>query len=81
MTMQGGTEAMAMAYVEAIEIAANQPVSLGPTGLHVWLAGLEHPLAPGESFPLSLEFEHAGRQEVTVSVIEAAAPPMSGMKM
>lgn len=82
MTMTGGSEAMAMADVAAIDLPAGQPVTLGPTGLHVWLAGLDHPLTAGETFPLTLEFENAGTREVTVSVIApAAAAPMGGMKM
>ena len=40
------------------------------------------PLKAGESFPLTLEFEKAGKREVTVSVIAPAAPaPMAGMEM
>jgi copper(I)-binding protein len=75
MTMRGGSSAMEMAYVSDIALPAGRPVSLDPAGLHVWLAGLRRPLAAGESFPLTLEFEHAGRREVTVSVIAPAAPP------
>lgn len=74
MTMQGGDSAMAMAYVEAIDLPAGRPVSLNPAGLHVWLAGLTHPLAAGETFPLTLAFEKAGKREITVTVIAPAAP-------
>ena len=82
MTMQGGSEAMEMAYVEDIAIPADTPVTLAPTGLHVWLADLKQPLREGESFPLTLEFEKAGKRDVTVSIIgPAAQPPMSGMEM
>ena len=80
MTMQGGNGAMAMTYVNGIDIPANRPVSLNPAGLHVWLADLKQPLEAGHSFPLTLRFEKAGERQVTVSVIKpAAAPPMSGM--
>jgi copper(I)-binding protein len=82
MTMRGATSAMEMAYVEPIELPGGKPVSLNPAGLHVWLAGLNEPLRAGQSFPLTLEFENAGRREVTVAVIAPAAPPpMAGMKM
>jgi copper(I)-binding protein len=82
MTMKSGDGTMAMAYLEVIEIPAGKRVSLDPSGLHVWLEGLNQPLEAGKSFPLVLEFEKAGRREVTVSVIEpAAAPPMAGMDM
>ncbi|HEU4651784.1 MAG TPA: copper chaperone PCu(A)C [Croceibacterium sp.] len=75
MTMAGGSTAMEMTYVEAIDLPAGQPVSLNPAGLHVWLAGLNRPLRAGETFPLVLEFEHAGERRVTVSVIAPAAVP------
>ena len=79
MTMAGGSGAMEMKYLEAIDIPAGKPVSLNPGGLHVWLADLNQPLKAGQSFPLILEFEKAGRREVAVSVIApAAAPPASG---
>ena len=82
MTMSTDDGAMAMAYVQDIALPANQPVNLDPSGLHVWLADLKQPLKAGESFPLTLEFEKAGEQQVTVSIIApAAAPPMSGMPM
>jgi copper(I)-binding protein len=82
MTMQGGSEAMEMAYVEDILIPVRAPVHLEPSGLHVWLADLKQPLRNGESFPLTLEFEKAGKREVRVAVIgPAAPPPMSGMGM
>ncbi len=79
MTMEGGSSAMAMKYLKAIDIPADKPVSLNPSGLHVWLADLNRPLSAGQSFPLALDFEKAGRHRVVVTVIEpAAAPPMSG---
>ena len=78
MTMTGGSGAMGMKYLEAIPIPAKEPVSLNPRGLHVWLAGLDQPLRAGQTFPLTLEFEKAGRHRVTVSIIKpAAAPPAS----
>jgi copper(I)-binding protein len=78
MTMAGGSSAMEMTYVlQGVEIQANTPVSLNPAGLHVWLAGLSHPLQAGQSFPLTLKFEKAGQRRVIVSVIApSAAPPM-----
>jgi copper(I)-binding protein len=82
MTMEGGSNVMEMKYVKVVDIPANKPVSLNPSGLHVWLAGLKRPLKAGEAFPLTLTFAKAGRREVTVSVQKpGAAPPMSGMRM
>ena len=69
MTMNSDDGAMAMAYVKDIALPANQPVSLDPSGLHVWLAELKQPLKAGE-------------QQVTVSIIApAASPPMADMPM
>jgi copper(I)-binding protein len=80
MTMEGDSSAMAMKYLDGIDIPANRPVSLNPSGLHVWLDDLNQPLRAGETFPLLLRFEKAGERRVIVSIIEpAAAPPMSGM--
>jgi copper(I)-binding protein len=82
MTMEGGSSAMEMKYIKAIVIPAGKPVSLNSSGLHVWLAGLKHPLKAGQTFPLTLTFEKAGRREIIVSIIKPdAMPPMSGMKM
>ena len=81
MTMAGGSSAMEMTYVHGVEIPANTPVSLNPTGLHVWLDGLNEPLRAGQSFRLVLKFEKAGQRRVTVSVIApAASPPVSTMQ-
>jgi len=82
MTMETGGGAMAMAYVDAIDLPADTPVSLNPSGLHVWLEDLKQPFSAGQTFSLVLEFEKAGEQHVEVSVIApAAAPPMAGMGM
>ena len=82
MTMTGGSNAMEMKYLTEMAVPAGTPVSLNPAGWHVWLSNLNQPLEAGQSFPLSLQFEKAGRRDVTVSVIAPAAPPpMSGMRM
>jgi copper(I)-binding protein len=55
-----------MQYLEGIDIPADTPVSLDPSGLHVWLAHLHQPLRAGQSFPLILEFEKAGQRRIVV---------------
>lgn len=76
MTMVGGSSAMEMNYLKAIDIPAGTTVSLNPSGLHVWLADLNQPLKAGQTFPLTLQFEKAGVRRVTVSTIRPAeAPP------
>lgn len=81
MTMRSDANTMAMIYLDAIEIPAGEPVSLNPAGLHVWLEGLVRPLRAGETFPLSLQFENAGRHDVNVTVIPPAAPMPAGEGM
>ncbi|KRA83351.1 hypothetical protein ASD76_04655 [Altererythrobacter sp. Root672] len=82
MTMHSDGGAMEMKYLEEIAIPADKPVSLDPSGLHVWLADLDEPLKAGQTFPMVLEFEKAGKHQVVVSIIEpAATPPMSGIPM
>ena len=82
MTMEGGSSAMGMKYLDAIDIPADKPARLNPAGLHVWLADLNQPLKAGQSFTLTLKFEKAGERQIAVSVLApAAASPMSGMQM
>jgi hypothetical protein len=82
MTMVASKGTMGMTYVDAIDVPAGRPVNLNSSGLHIWLAELNQPLKAGQTFPLFLEFEKAGRRQVTISIVEpAAAPPMSGMEM
>ena len=77
MTMKVTGDAMAMAYLDAIDIPAHRTVTLDPAGLHVWLADLDGPLENGDSIPLDLTFEKAGERRVSVAIIgPSAAPPM-----
>jgi copper(I)-binding protein len=63
---------MQMRAVEGgVPMAAGQVVKLKPGGLHVMLMNLKHPLKEGDSFPLTLTFERAGRREVTVKIEKA----------
>jgi len=71
MTMEGGV--MKMNRVAALDLPAGQPVKLEPGGMHIMLIGLTDKLRPGQSFPLTLSFEKAGKREVTVSVEKAGA--------
>lgn len=64
-------DVMRMRSVNAIEIPPGETAELKPGGLHIMLLDLKAPLKQGETFPLSLQFEKAGIQTVTV-VIEAA---------
>jgi copper(I)-binding protein len=70
---------MKMRPVSAIDVKPRGQTMLKPGGLHVMLVGLKQPLKVGESFPLTLTFEKAGKLDITVTVEKAAA--MGGMKM
>jgi len=69
---------MRMRPVKALALAPGAPVTLKPGGLHIMLTGLARPLKPGESFPLTLRFEHAGAVTVTVPVEAAASDRPAG---
>jgi periplasmic copper chaperone A len=81
MTMQG--DIMRMRSLAAIDLPAGRAVVLKPGGTHIMFTGLKAPLRAGESFPLTLEFEKAGRREVTVTIEKAGAmgPEHAGTKM
>jgi periplasmic copper chaperone A len=57
---------MKMRPVASITLDPGKPVTLKPGSFHVMMTGLKSPLKVGDSFPLTLTFEHA--QPVTVSV-------------
>jgi periplasmic copper chaperone A len=77
MSMEGGV--MRMRPLPAIELKAGVATVLKPGGMHVMLIGLKHPLARGDSFPLTLRFEKAGEQTVEVHVEKIGAMEMPGM--
>lgn len=68
---------MKMQQIPAVEIPAKGEVVFQPGGNHVMLFGLGQPLKAGEEFPLSLEFEKAGKVEVQVQVEGADGQGMS----
>jgi copper(I)-binding protein len=74
---------MKMRPVPAIAVKAGQQLELKPGGFHLMLVGLKAPLKEGQSIPLTLNFEKAGKVEVMVKVEKAGAmsPSMPGMKM
>ena len=76
MTMDGGI--MRMRPLAGVELPANQPVTLKPGGMHIMLMGLNQPLKSGESFPLTLSFEKAGKREDAVAVEKAGATGPEG---
>ncbi|HLN23947.1 MAG TPA: copper chaperone PCu(A)C [Patescibacteria group bacterium] len=66
-------EVMKMRPVDGIDVPAHGSIELKPGGYHIMLMGLAAPLKDGESFPLTLGFQHAGEVKVTVAVQTIAA--------
>lgn len=66
-------EMMKMQKVDSVAVPAGGEARFEPGGNHLMLFGLTQPLVAGERFPLTLEFEKAGKLEVEVA-IEAEAP-------
>jgi copper(I)-binding protein len=65
----GADGVMRMREKESLDLAPKAVVKLRPgAGDHLMLIELKKPLAAGESFPMTLEFEHGGTVEVTVVV-------------
>lgn len=66
MTMDGGV--MRMRRKDAVDIPARGSVELAPGGTHLMLVGLKAPLKAGTTIAVSLQFDKAGRTDVTVKV-------------
>lgn len=66
-------EVMKMQKVDSVAVPAHGEARFEPGGNHLMLFGLSQPLVAGERFPLTLEFEKAGKVEVEIA-IEAEAP-------
>jgi copper(I)-binding protein len=62
-------------------------VTLAPGGFHIMLLGLKQRLKEGDSFPVTLSFEHSGQVTATVTVrrmggaVSKGGDAMGGMTM
>jgi periplasmic copper chaperone A len=73
MTMEGGV--MKMRPVEGgLEIKPGETVTLAPSGLHVMLETLKHPLETGQTVKATLKFDKAGTVDVEFPVVAIGAP-------
>jgi periplasmic copper chaperone A len=87
MTMDNGV--MKMRPVEGgLEIPAGETVTLKPSGLHMMLVDLKHPLEPGQTVQATLQLEKAGTVKVDFPIVAigasapgAAAPTGGSMMM
>jgi copper(I)-binding protein len=64
---------MQMRPVDALDVKPGDSIQLKPGGLHIMLTNLKQALKQGERFPLTLDFEKAGRVEVEVTVLPLGA--------
>ena len=65
-SMDGAT--MSMQATDGIDVPLNTTVELKPGGSHIMLMRLAHPLTAGETFPVTLAFEHGGDVTTTATV-------------
>ena len=63
-----------------VEIAPGAKVIFKPGDMHMMMVGLKQPLKEGETFPLTLTFEKAGKIDVTVSVAKVGTMQSGDMK-
>src|SRR5689334_10904512 len=59
---------MKMEGLASVDVGSGAPVAFEPSGRHVMLVGLKHPLKAGDVFPLTLTFANAGRVRASVRV-------------
>lgn len=72
MSMEGNV--MRMREVSGIELEPSGKVAMKPgEGFHLMLMGLRKPLSVGDTFPLTLTFERAGKLVISVKVEESGA--------
>jgi copper(I)-binding protein len=67
-TVDRGEGAPAMRTVRSIPIAGGSTTSLKPDGYHIMLLQTRQPLAAGEKFTCSIDFQKAGTIETEVNV-------------
>jgi hypothetical protein len=69
---------MRMREIDGIALAPHAKIRMRPgMGMHLMLVGLKEPLKDGARFPMRLEFERAGKVDVTV-IVQSAIPGGGG---
>ncbi|HEY8016558.1 MAG TPA: copper chaperone PCu(A)C [Dongiaceae bacterium] len=71
MVMEGNV--MQMRPVDAVDVKPGERIQFKPSGLHIMLTDLKQPLTRGERFPVTLDFEKAGKVDVEVLVLPIGA--------
>lgn len=72
-----------MRPVSSLPVSPGHPLVLQPGADHLMLTQMKRTLKPGDSFPLTLRFAHAGKVTTTVTVrpLGAGGGGMGGMAM
>ena len=78
MAMNNGVMKM-RAVEKGLAIEPGKTVKLAPGGYHVMLTDLKSPLKQGDKLPITLEFEKAGKVQVTFDVQGVGAQGPGGM--
>jgi periplasmic copper chaperone A len=79
-TMQDGVMKM-RGLPNGLPIEAGKKISLAPDGNHLMLMELKAPLKQGDKVPVTLNFEKAGKVDVTLDVQAIGAQQPGGMSM
>lgn len=66
---------MQMRPLPNVPLEAGEPFTFAPGGAHFMLVDLRQPLTAGQSFPMTLRFQHAPEQTVQVQVVELGSHP------
>ncbi len=69
---------------KGLAIEPGKTVKLAPGGYHLMMMDLKNPLKQGDRVPVTLEFEKAGKVQVTLDVQAVGAPgpgPAAGGNM
>ncbi len=72
MKLDGGV--MRMRALQQLELPAGKTVELRPDGAHVMLMDLKRPLKEGDTLPLTLVIDVAGRRSQIEVVVQVRAP-------
>ena len=64
---------MKMKHIHGMPVPANGMAMLKPGRYHVMMMGLNKPLKPGQTFPLTLVFKQAGEVPIQVDIMKMGA--------
>lgn len=67
--MQDMSHVGGMVMVERVELAAGHEIAFAPGGYHIMLINLQQELVAGDTFDLTLHFEHAEDLTIQVKVL------------